>query len=503
MPLGRDGPMPDCDVVVIGAGNGGLTAALTLARSGRKVLLLERHNVPGGCATSFVRGRFEFEVALHQLSGVGRPERPGPLRSLLADLGVGDRLEFVEIESLYRVVMPGAFDVTLPANRPELVGQLQAWFPAQRDAIARFFDFLYAFCMQYVQGRFLRDPEISKEKYPLYFKYALKSTRQILDEYFDDALLKSILSVYWSYMGVPPSKLPFGELAIMLFNYIEFKPYHLKGGSQALSNALLDAYLSAGGEAWFNCAAEKILVQDGAVRGVLTEHGEQVGCRYVISNASTVQTYLELIDGSQVPGSALAAFKSSSIGPSAFTLYLGFDCEPAELGIQDTTNFITTSTDPERAFDLWRTMEQQGWALFTCYDVADPDFSPPGTSQAALVALQYADPWYAVSPQQYADAKSRYAEGMLQLAELVFPGLRDHLEEAEAATPLTHLRYLGHPGGAIYGLDQDAYTQPFLTNRSPIDGLFFAGAWAGSGGFQPTLTSGRSTARSVLKSMEQ
>ena len=174
--------MPDYDVVVIGAGNGGLTAALTLARGGRRVLLLERHNVPGGCATSFVRGRFEFEVALHQLSGVGRPERPGPLRSLLTDLGVFDKLEFVEIENLYRIVIPGVFDATLPADRPELVKALQGWFPDERDAINRFFEFLYAFSLQYIQGRFFADAEISKEKYPLYFRYALKGTQEVLDQ---------------------------------------------------------------------------------------------------------------------------------------------------------------------------------------------------------------------------------------------------------------------------------------------------------------------------------
>ncbi len=357
--------MPDYDVVVVGAGNGGLTAALTLARGGRRVLLLERHNIPGGCATSFVRGRFEFEVALHQLSGVGRPERPGPLRSLLAELGVLDKLEFVEIESLYRVVMPGTIDVTLPADRPEAVKLLQDWFPEQRDAVARFFDFLYAFCLQYVQGRFMRDPELSKEKYPLYFKYALKSTREILDQYFDDPLLKSVLSVYWSYMGVPPSRLPFGELAIMLCNYIEFKPYHLKGGSQALSNALLDAFLAAGGEARFNCAAERVLVEDGAVQGVITEQGDRVSCRYVVSNASTVQTYLELIGGDAVPAGALDAFRSATVGPSAFTLFMGFDCEPAELGIHDTTNFITTSTDPERAANA-RALSRAPIIRFSC-----------------------------------------------------------------------------------------------------------------------------------------
>ncbi|MFY9369132.1 MAG: FAD-dependent oxidoreductase, partial [Desulfomonilia bacterium] len=116
--------MPEYDVVVIGAGNGGLTGALTLAKAGRKVLLLERHNVPGGCATSFVRGRFEFEVALHQLSGMGSAERPGPLRAILNDLGVMDKLEFVEMETLYRVVWPDPFDSTLRAERNAIVETL-------------------------------------------------------------------------------------------------------------------------------------------------------------------------------------------------------------------------------------------------------------------------------------------------------------------------------------------------------------------------------------------
>jgi prolycopene isomerase len=494
--------MPDYDVVVIGAGNGGMTAALTLAKAGCKVLLLERHNIPGGCATSFIRGRFEFEVALHQLSGMGSADKPGPLRSILGEMGVLDRIEFVEIENLYRVVFPGAFDVTLKAEREEAVNELIKRFPKEGDSIRRFFDLVYDFCMQLVQGLFFHDPDISKEKYPLYFKYALKNSQEVLDEYFKNPFLKAILSVYWGYVGVPPSHLPFGDLAIMLWAYIEFKPYHLKGGSQALSNALLDVFLQAGGEVRFNCAAQKIIVEGGVVKGVITEQGDRVDAVYVVSNASTIQTYIDLIDRNEVPKSQLDTFRSSTIGPSAFTVYMGLDCEPGDIGIHETTNFLTTTTDMDRTFDLWKTMEPQGWALLTCYDVSDPDFSPPGTCQAALVALQYADPWYTVSPQQYADAKYRYADAMLGLAERVFPGLRDRIEEIEAATPLTHMRYLNHPGGAIYGFDQYAKDSAyFLSGKSAIKGLYHAGAWAGSGGFQPTLTSGRSTALSILKAM--
>ncbi|MET9736310.1 FAD-dependent oxidoreductase [Streptomyces sp. NPDC006458] len=75
--------MTDVDAVVVGAGNAGLTAAATLQRAGVRTLLVERHTIPGGCATSFRRGRFEFEVALHQLSGIGRESQEAPLRGML------------------------------------------------------------------------------------------------------------------------------------------------------------------------------------------------------------------------------------------------------------------------------------------------------------------------------------------------------------------------------------------------------------------------------------
>jgi len=182
--------MADYDAVVIGAGNGGLTAALTLARKGLKVLLLERHNIPGGCATSFVRGRFEFEVALHQLSGMGTEQRPGPLRSTLGELGVLEKVEFVEMENLYRFTLPGECDLTLKADRREAVLTLQEKFPDEREAVGKFFNLVYKFSTEMVSVAFLRDPLASWEKYPTYFKYALKPSQKILDEHFKNPFLR-------------------------------------------------------------------------------------------------------------------------------------------------------------------------------------------------------------------------------------------------------------------------------------------------------------------------
>ena len=75
------------DVIVVGAGNGGLTAAANTARAGLKTLLLEKHNIPGGCATSFKRGRFEFEPSLHELCSVGTAEKPDQVYKVIDDLG--------------------------------------------------------------------------------------------------------------------------------------------------------------------------------------------------------------------------------------------------------------------------------------------------------------------------------------------------------------------------------------------------------------------------------
>jgi len=496
--------MADYDVVVIGAGNGGLTAALSLAKKGVKVLLLERHNVPGGCATSFIRGRFEFEVALHQLSGLGRPEAPGPLRNLLAGLGVLDQLEFVEMSDLYRLVLPGELDITLKADRAEALAALKEQFPRESQAIDRFFNFLYSFAMELVGVVFMRDPEASPDKYPLYFRYALKDSQSVLDEYFQDPRLKLAVGAYWPYVGLSFRQMVFSDLALVLFSFLEFKPWHLKGGSQMMSNAILDAFLEAGGQAKFNCGAKKILISNGRVRGLITESGDEISTDYIISNAGTITTYVELIGPELVPPEVFTILGQSTVGPSAFTIYMGLDCEPAEIGVTEETNFLCTGTDTDRAYARFKTLEKPEMTLFTCYDVADPDFSPPGTCQVSLLTLHYADPWLGVSPTAYAETKYRFAEKLLEIADQAFPGFRDHIEEMEVASPLTHLRYLGHPGGAIYGFDKFAKdSNMFVPPTSPIEGLYFAGTWAGMAGFQPTLQSGQTAAGAVLRALSR
>lgn len=496
--------MKDYEAIVIGAGNGGLTSAVTLQQKGIKTLLLERHNIPGGCATSFVRGDFEFEVALHQLSGMGTEKKPAIMRQIFTKLGVMGKVEFIEEGELYRMIVPGEIDITLPADMDSISSALKQNFPKQSVSIDKFIALCQSLTIENVmilpKIQKSNDQEELRKNCPNFVKYGLKSTNLVLDEFFDDKKIKAVLGAYWGYLGLPLKELPFSDLALLFYTYAEFKPYHIKGGSQALSNALLDTFLEAGGEVRFNCAAEKIQTRDGRVSSVLTEHGNVLSCNTVISNSSSIHTYNELLDIGQSGDIVREDFKSRRLGISGFVIYLGLDCTPEQLDITTATNFINTTLDDDEVFQRARTLDDPLGAVFTCYNFDDPSFAPKGKTHAALMCLQYGEAWDDVKPEDYTRTKYAFAEKLLDLAETGFPGIRKHIEEVEVATPMTMMRYLNTPGGAIYGFDQSVTNSPLFRERHDVvDGLYLAGAWSGMGGFQPTYQAGVKAANSIIK----
>ncbi|VUD46093.1 Phytoene desaturase (lycopene-forming) [Thalassocella blandensis] len=500
--------MKHYDVVVIGAGNGGLTAAAATQRGGKTTLLLERHNIPGGCATSFVRGNFEFEVALHQLSGLGTESQPFVMRDIFNSLGVMDKVEFIQERDLYRLAVPGELDITLPASWKGLQKTLQEHFPEEEQAIVQFMDI----CEKVTLEGFLtlpkakrsNNPEVLNDECAHFVKYGFRSALDVLSELFSNKKLITLISSYWNYVGVPPSQMLFSDLASMLYSYAVFKPWHIKGGSQSLSNALVESFIEAGGDVRFNCGAEKILTEAGGVTGVQLETGERVTCNAVISNASPLVTFNELLDHDQLPIKVQQDFKSRRMGTSAFVIYLGLDCTPEELGITAPSSFISSTLDWEAVSDRMEAFDSPLGGMITCYNLDDPDAAPPGKSQVALVCLQYGDVWQTVAPEEYVKTKYAFAEKLIDLIEQVYPKVRHFIEEIEVATPLTMMRYLNTPGGAIYGFKQTPEDSNLIRERlEGVNGLYSVGSWTSMGGFQPTYMAGESTARAVLKKLNQ
>lgn len=493
--------MQQYDAIVIGAGNGGLACAATLAEKGKKVILFEKHNIPGGCGTSFRRGRFEFEVALHQLSSMGTPEKPGPLRELFRRYGIEDKIEWIEIKELFRVNFPDGTGISIPADRKNCEAFLCSQFPQEKESILRYFETVYAFCSESAafaekSAQSTGEPSAAKKAimkmgfpkmYPTLARYALKSTQEVLDEFFKDVKLQLALSAYWCFMGMPPARFPWSILAKCTNIYMEDKPFYLRGTSMMMNQAIMDAVQRMGGVVHLNRGVERIVLEGGAAVGVVDEKGEEYRASKIISNISPLATYGALLQPEEVPQAAQEYLRPYTVGISALTCFIGLDCTPEEIGFTTSFTLNYESFEANEDFkDAYKLLPEKDPLVATCYTVDDPEISPPGTSIITAGTLKYSAEWEKLTPEQYYEKKYEAGKRIVARLEKMYPGFTDHIEELEVATPLTHMRYLNHPGGAIYGYEQDVMSSVFFfPAESKIPNLEFASGWVNACGFGP------------------
>ena len=493
----------DFDAVVIGAGMGGLAAAARLARQEHRVLLLERHTVPGGYGSSFVRGRFEFEVALHQISPPTAGGRPRPFYRVLEGLGMLDRLEFHPLPLFYRSCFPD-LDLRVPAGVEGFLDALCGAFPHEADGIRAFVALMLRvgreleLAGEAVQPADGSGPSLARAallpvRARALLRYAGVSVDQVMDRYVQDPAARAVITQTWGYYGNPPSTLSFLYFAAGTGIFVETGPAYVRGRSQGLSSGLVAVIEEAGGQVRTGCGVRHILQQAGRISGVITDHDEHIRAPVVVSNASPLTTCRELMEPDMVPTSFWRRLRSVTVGPSSLNVYLGLDRPAAELGLVDNDQWINDGYDPDRVFRGMHSLDDPSLFMVTCHSHELPELAPPGCAAVTLTTLYYAEPWLRLEPERYVDTKQRIAASMLERMEARFPGLRGSIEEIEVSTPITNLRYTGHPGGAIYGFDQPP-TEAIIwriPNQGPIPGLFFAGAWTlPGGGFEPTLCSG-------------
>ncbi len=500
--------MSDYDAIVVGAGLGGLSASVFLAGAGKRVLLLERHNVPGGYATSFVRGRFEFETSLHELSGLGHPDRRGNLWDLLKQCGVADKVEFLPIPDLHRSVFPG-LDIVVPCDRQGWEEVLCAQFPASAQGIKR----LTALMMEIddqVQ-RFGREGQEAMMRDPGAFAtlmtYTNATTAEVLDAEIPEPEARAVIAQFWGYYGAPPSMLSFVLFAVATATYLKYGPAHIRGKSQALSQAFVDTIEEKGGVVHLNTGVSRILIDGGAVRGVVTADGTEILAPYVVCNVNPLVTCTELIGSANVPAWYMKRLAWGKIGPGISCLYLGLDRDCEYLGLDHHEIALNADYDLEAHWSegMVDITGEPPEVFLTPYNVVDSEASPPGTANVVLAFLHSAEPWLKLNPAQYLEAKERMAASALDVAERFAPELRRHIEVMEVSTPLTNMRFTANPAGTYIGYmytPQDTAVMR-IPNRGPLDGLFFANAWVRlGGGYQTCINSGRQAAMDVLAEMK-
>ncbi|MFX1501651.1 MAG: phytoene desaturase family protein [Promethearchaeota archaeon] len=495
------------EVIVIGAGLGGLGAACQLASVGKKVLLLEKHNVPGGFATSFVRGRFEFEGALHEMSDIGTENNKGSIYRFLERIGVlPDKIKFKQVPEFYRSVFLDGYDVTLPIGVEEYTDKLIELFPSEQKGIEEFIKMcqeVLAGIQFVVQRRGKYSPAEVLKEHPWLVRVSGLTLSEVFKKFFTNKRLIAVIAQLWGYAGLPPSRLNAYVFTAMLITYLKWGAAFPIGRSHAFTTAIVKAFEELGGEIRYNALVNRILVQSGRVFGVELLNGDIYTCKAVISNVNPICTTMKMLPDDVVPESYKKQIYAPEIGPSGFTVYIGLNASYKELGLNAHETFINETDDLNKAFQTFTKLEPPKYMVAACYNHIYNDISPPGTTQLVLTTLQMGKLWQTISPDQYFKVKDYIADKMVELVEkAICPDIRSYIEVAEAATPLTYYRYSKNLEGAIYGYTQDLMNGPTLRlkSRGSIPGLYQCGAWTNiGGGFSSTILSGRIAAGMYIR----
>jgi phytoene dehydrogenase-like protein/intracellular septation protein A len=490
---GRPASETEHDVIVIGSGIGGLTAAALLAKRGLKVAVFEQHYLPGGYCTAWERNvkpkgapadtkerwTYVFDAGVHDFSGLG--ERGG-IRSLLKLLDIENAIEWKLNEQEYFI---GETHFKVPHDADEFIRQLGERFPSESANIKKFFDeILHVYREMYADmektGGAPRTPDNVEDlltypaRNPHAYKWMDKPFVEMLDEFFTDTRVKDLLCALTGYLSDNPKALSVGNMA-PIFGYHFDGGYYPVGGSQALPNALVDVIEKNNGKVYLRTPVQRILIENDRAVGVELKEGQTHRAKAVLSNADAHKTFLELMDRKQVPADFAAEIESLKPSNSAFIVFLGLDIVPnlaPITSLDDIGIMIPSNVDS--------TLAPLGHASVTLLKlIPESDFANWDRKSAG-----------------YKERKQKYADEMIASAAEIIPGLQQHITYRQEGTPATFARYANTTNGSIYG---PAAGQKRLTVKTPIKNLYVAGSGTMGGGIEAVIIAGIHAANEIYK----
>lgn len=473
------------DIVIIGGGLGGLTAGAKLAKEGKKVLLIEQHSQPGGCATTFIRGDFTLEVGLHEMDG---PSPRDMKTRIFNDLDVFKNVEFIRVPEFYRFINDRC-SITIPHEPEEAIQILSEAFPGEASGIKSYFDQLLVPAKKTAESP---PPD--------------KSVGEFLDSIIANDDLKLILLGNLGYFHDDPYSLSLGYYTAAQSSYYQNGASYIRGGSQKLPDYLAACIKSHGGEVLLNHIVTGIPVNNGKAAGVTfrkkgsnDSQPETAEASEVIANNSVMAAAGMLPE----PYSAELKTEIGSLRPGAslFTVYLGLSKNLKELGHNYYSTAVFDSSIRKMA-DIHKNntgdISKRSF-IFVDYGQIDSALASGGKSVGAICCVDYLKEWETGDRKEYKAKKEKAASDFIEKLEKIIPGIKASIEYSEAGTSATVKRYTLNPEGAVYGFAQTPSRKLFDSFR-PIENLHFASAWGKTGGgFSGAIIGGYLCAYNILR----
>jgi phytoene dehydrogenase-like protein len=514
------------DIVVIGSGLGGLTAAALLAKAGHSVCVLERNHSLGGAASMFNVGPLTIEASLHQTADP-RDSRD-PKHHILKGLGILDETEWVPISPFFSIRGgPVGEPFDLPHGFDRARKALAERFPEGTQAINRVLG-----AMERIHGS-IADLGEARASHSLgkLMRGALglrsliadwrASLDDVLSRQFDhNEALKFALAGNLGYYADDPKKLWWLFFAVAQGGYLASGGAYIKGGSRTLSMKLAKVVTKAGGVVRPGREAVAIdTLGDGRaafVRHVDTKsrgQQERIGTRIVLANCAPLVLTAMLRE--PMRSKLHEAYGDRELSTSLFSAHFGLREPPSKFGFDRYSmvvlpDWMTAFDDVTKCSGLLGENPTGRLPPFGIanYGAIESGLSVTGPTLVSVVGTDRLSNWAGLTPEAEKDRRARWLDAFLVALDWQFPGFGSAVTEKVLLNARSMHGFLNTPEGAIYGFAPRAPERPIWAGlprspRTPVRGLYLASSFAGGGGFTGAMLSGANAAELALSDMDR
>ncbi|MED5223341.1 phytoene desaturase family protein [Bacillus safensis] len=485
-------------IIVIGAGPGGLAAAMMLQSKGHDVHVYEKQPFVGGRNAKFQLGDFTFDTGPTFLSMIHIAEE----LFTFAGKNLYDYIDVIELKEMYRLIFQDN-QLDMIRDRDEMYKRLEAFAPGEGEGYLRF--------MKDTKRKMDRLTPILQSKMDRFHHYlrpkvikALpqlslnKSLYDVLSDYFSNESVKYAFTFQSKYLGMSPWECP-GAFSILSFMEHDTGVFHPKGGVNQLSEAMAKAALEAGAEIHLSAGVEKLLTEGRKVKGIRLESGEEIQADEVVVNGDFAHVMTKLVEPGLLKKYSEKKLKKKKFSCSTFMLYLGLDT------IYDEPHHTIVFSDDYARFvkGITKTYElpDDPSIYIQNASVTDDSLAPKGKS-ALYVLAPVANNQSGIDWEAHQD---EFRELVLDTLERKtgFQNVRQHIEVERMITPKQWEEDLYVYEGATFNLGHQLTQMMVLRPHNEFDELKHC--WLVGGGTHPgsglptILESARITTNAILK----